>query len=78
MIIAKLIHIKSINNKCKNEPKNIINLKKTLIIHNTEKILEKLWNQTLFLLLSMERNKKKCYLIWWKKKQQKFVAEKQC
>ena len=59
MIIAELICIKLINNEHKNEPKNIVNLKKTLITHNIKKWFETIAKLNIIFTIFSERNKKK-------------------
>ena len=58
-ITAELIYIESIDNKHKNKPKNIINLKKTLIIHNTKRCAEVIIKSNIDFITFSKRNKKK-------------------
>ena len=59
IIIIELIYIKSINNKCKNELKNIINLKKTSIIHNIKQCFGVIVKSNIVFITSNGRNGKK-------------------
>ena len=62
MITAELVYIKLINNKYKCEPKNIVNLKKTLIIHNTKKYFKIIVKSNIVFITFSKKNKKNFYL----------------
>ena len=59
IIITELIYIKLINNKYKCKPKNIINLKKTLIVHNTKKYFKIIMKLNIIFITFSGRNGKK-------------------
>ena len=63
MIIIKLICIKSIDNNYKNKLKNIVNLKKTLIICNIKKCFGIIVKLSIIFIAFNGKNEKKCYLI---------------
>ena len=78
MTIAKWIHIKLINNKYKYKSKNDVNLKKILIIYNTNKCFGITVKLDIVFTIFNGKNGKKMLFDLMNKKKQKFVIGKQC
>ena len=63
IITAKLICIKSINNKHKCKPENIVNLKKISTIHNTKKYSGVIVKSNIIFITFNEKNEKEMLFI---------------
>ena len=74
MIIVKFVCIKPIDSKCKCELKNIINLKKRLIIYKIKKYFGTIMKLNIFFITFNGKNGKKILLNLTKKEMTKICC----